>query len=54
MTLRASATQIRVAREIDGSEHTERFFDLSADMLSIAGVDRYFKPVNRNWSRVLG
>ena len=33
---------------------TERFFDLSIDMLCIAGVDGYLKVLNQAWSEVLG
>src|ERR1700737_4758790 len=33
---------------------TEKFFDLSADMLCLAGLDGYFKVLNRAWSETLG
>ena len=33
---------------------TERFFDMAADLLCIAGVDGYFKVVNQAWSEALG
>ncbi|MFA6962085.1 MAG: ATP-binding protein [Opitutaceae bacterium] len=32
----------------------ERLFDLSLDLLCIAGLDGYFKHVNPSWTRVLG
>jgi PAS domain S-box-containing protein len=32
----------------------ERLFDLSLDMLSVAGADGYFRKLNRAWERVLG
>ena len=32
----------------------ERFFELSLDLFSIAGLDGYFRRVNSNFSRVLG
>jgi PAS domain S-box-containing protein len=49
-----SVPRFRVTRNIEDVTHSERFFDLSADMLCIAGLDGYFKQLNRNWSRVLG
>ena len=36
------------------SSPTERFFDLSVDMLCLAGIDGYFKVLNETWSTTLG
>jgi PAS domain S-box-containing protein len=36
------------------SSPSERFFDLSVDMLCLAGVDGYFKVLNQAWSETLG
>lgn len=35
-------------------QRTERLFNLSADMLAVAGFDGYFKDLNPSWSRLLG
>ena len=36
------------------AEQLDHFFDRSSDLMCIAGVDGYFKRVNRAWASVLG
>ena len=39
---------------MEAREVTDRFFDLSPDLLCIASLDGYFIRLNKNWSRLLG
>jgi PAS domain S-box-containing protein len=48
--LASSATRARVIDDEEGA----RFFEMSLDLLSIAGVDGFLKRVNPSWTRVLG
>ena len=36
------------------AEEAERIFDLAPDMLAVAGIDGYFKRLNRAWEETLG
>ena len=41
-------------RKDDVKALAERYFDLSVDLLCLAGVDGYFKVLNSSWQRTLG
>ncbi|GFZ96521.1 PAS domain-containing protein [Okeania sp. KiyG1] len=38
----------------DNCRQSDRFFDISLDLLVIFGTDGYFKKLNSSWSRILG
>ncbi len=40
--------------QAEADRDRDRLFDLSLDLLCIAGLDGYFKQVNPSWTRVLG
>ena len=49
---------IEIVRDITAQKHAkeelEKIYDLSPDMLCVAGPDGYFKKVNNTWENVLG
>src|SRR5262249_36525299 len=47
-------TQLRLAVMSSSKEDFERLFNLSLDMLCIAGFDGYFKRLNPVWEQALG
>ena len=42
------------SNRVQALEELDRFFNLSLDMMCVAGFDGYFKRVNPSWQRVLG
>jgi diguanylate cyclase (GGDEF)-like protein/PAS domain S-box-containing protein len=48
------AVLLEAAEPRSESEHLQRFFSLSLDMLCIADFDGYFRQLNHAWTRTLG
>ncbi len=49
-----AALQVEIDDRARAEQERDRFFDLSVEMLSIAGYDGYFKQLNLAWEKVLG
>ena len=46
--------QIHLVNPVQITTDRDRHFNLSLDLLCIAGIDGYFKQVNPSWTRILG